>query len=129
MARKTDVESKVALKPVATKSEMAGLGPRRRKELLRYLEQEARDAGRERQAQRMARGLAVAMGIHGNGVDLIWWIADSRCRTNLEAMSVWILEQLTDAEFQFEALHTPEIDLLAQRLNRRLVAQEASFAW
>lgn len=129
MTRKTDVEVKVDVKPVVTVAERAGLGPRRRKQLLRYLEQEARDAGRERQAQRMARGLAAAMGIRGNGVDLIWWIADSRCRTNLEALAVWILVQLVDAEFQFEALHTPEIDLAAQRLNRRLVAQEASFAW
>lgn len=97
-------------------------------QLLKLMGAEASAAGRQRQARRLAPALSTALGVHPNGIDLVCWIADAHCKSNLEAVAVWIAHELEDPDFQHEALHTPEIDLLAQRLNRRLMKMEASRA-
>lgn len=94
--------------------------------LLLQLQQEVAQTARERQARRLAPMLIQTMGIHRYGVDLICWLTEKFVRTNEEAMADWIARQLADEAFSADVLHTPEIDLLTQRLLGRLQVIEAS---
>lgn len=99
-------------------------------ERIALLEAELATTTRQRHARRLAPQLVWAMGIASGGVNLIHWLGEGskNCRTNLEAVQAWIEVQLADPEFSESALHTPEFNLLEQRLNRRLATIEGSYA-
>lgn len=98
-------------------------------ERIAQLEAELATTTRQRHARRLAPQLVWTMGISSSGVDLIHWLGGAQgCRTNLDAVQAWIEVQLADPEFCESALHTPELNLLEQRLNRRLATIQGSFA-
>lgn len=99
-------------------------------ERIAQLEAELATTTRQRHARRLAPQMVWTMGISAGGVDLIHWLSGDGqgCRTNLEAVQAWIEVQLADPEFNEATLHTPEFNLLEQRLNRRLATIQGSFA-
>jgi len=104
--------------------------PRSKKneQLLVQLQLEATQTARERLGRRLGPQVIQRLGINRFGVELICWLTDRVVRTNEEAVACWIATQLSDDTFIADALHTPEIDLLSQRMLRRLQIAMDSFA-
>lgn len=99
-----------------------------RPKLLAQLQHELKAVTRERLARRLAPSLMRMLGIRPHGIDLIVWISDEGQHSNADAVVAWISNELAHPEFRLEEFHTPELDLLAQRLARRLNLMEASYA-
>ncbi|MCK5768946.1 hypothetical protein [Algiphilus sp.] len=107
-------------------SSLPPLAPITRDELLQRLEREVARIGCERNARRYAAILTRDLRIEPSAVHLICYLADARSRNNRDALTLWILEQYEDERFLLMAEHTPEIDLLRDRLVRRLARMEAA---
>lgn len=91
-----------------------------RKELLQILERECQAKTAAREARLLAPELMFRVGINPQGIDLICWLADSRCRSNQEAVVRWIENERGKSDFMEEAAYRAERDLLNERLFRAL---------
>jgi len=49
-----------------------------------------------RRAIRLADGLLLALRLNPHSHELIAWVADTRCRDNRDALTVWVVGQLND---------------------------------
>lgn len=95
-------------------------------QLLDQIELQLRAKARMGVARRLAPQLITQLFIPPEGVDLICWIADARCRTNQEAIVHWINTQLIELESQDTLLGHPLIEEMISRLVRTLHRLEAA---
>lgn len=84
---------------------------------------------RMRLARRLAPEYLRYYVICPKGVDLVPWLATSRCRCNAEALVEWIEAQLEDPMLTEGAEQTPASIVIAHRLECRLALVEASCPW
>ncbi|MDB5968320.1 MAG: hypothetical protein JWQ90_770 [Hydrocarboniphaga sp.] len=91
--------------------------------LVRRLEQELSAKAQRGVARRIAPVLMQELHLHPSGIDVICWIADASCRTNADAVTNWILGQLSQTD---EISPMPSTIELAARLSRHLQNMEAA---
>lgn len=85
------------------------------------------DRALQLQARQLVSPIAVALSIPLDGVDAVWWLDQSRCRNNCEALTRWITQQLHDGESEHSP-DTPLIDTLIPQLQRHFDRRAASLA-
>lgn len=100
-----------------------------REQLISQIESEIEGVTRMRLARRIAPRLISQFGIFPNGVDLIPWLTQSRCRSNSEALVDWIETQLEDPTLMDDADQKPKSVVIADRLKRRLATVRGSYPW